>query len=136
MPQTVISRIENGDAASLSIKTLLKLAAAFDVALVVRFEPIDKLVHWVDNLSPEAMSPKRATEVLAEMESETVTIAAAPARSASATGHLRVVAINAAPTQADLGFTRQLREVPSPSGSLATRNTEYSTMAVAVAGGQ
>lgn len=68
MPQTVVSRIENGDAASLSIKTLLKLASAFDVALVVRFEPIDRLITWVDGLSPEAMSPRRSGEILAEME--------------------------------------------------------------------
>jgi transcriptional regulator with XRE-family HTH domain len=68
MPQTVVSRIENGDAASLSIKTLLKLATAFDVALVVRFEPIDRLITWVDGLSPEVMSPRRSSEILAEIE--------------------------------------------------------------------
>lgn len=78
MPQTVISRIENGDAASLNIKTLLKLAAAFDVALVVRFEPIDRLVHWVDSLSPEVISPRPSAEVLDEMEglAEVQTVAA------------------------------------------------------------
>lgn len=70
MPQTVISRIENGNAASLSIKTLLKLASAFDVALVIRFEPIDRLVDFVDNLSPETMSPRSSSELLTEMESE------------------------------------------------------------------
>ncbi len=67
MPQTVISRIENGNAASLSIKTLLKLASALDVALVIRFEPIDSLIDWVDNLSPESMSPRSSAEILAEM---------------------------------------------------------------------
>lgn len=70
MPQTVVSRIENGDGASLNIKTLLKLAAAFDVALVVRFEPLDRLIHWVDNLTPETMSPRQSAEILAEMESQ------------------------------------------------------------------
>lgn len=70
MPQTVISRIENGNAASLSIKTLLKLASAFDVALVIRFEPIDRLIDFVDDLSPEAMSPRASSRVLAEMEQE------------------------------------------------------------------
>ena len=59
MPQTVISRIENGNAASLSIKTLLKLASAFDVALVVRFEPIDTVIKFVDTMSPESISPRR-----------------------------------------------------------------------------
>jgi transcriptional regulator with XRE-family HTH domain len=68
MPQTVISRIENGNAGSLNIKTLVKLAAAFDVALVIRFEPIDRLLSWVDNLSPERMAPRQSAEILAEME--------------------------------------------------------------------
>jgi transcriptional regulator with XRE-family HTH domain len=70
MPQTVISRIENGSASELSIKTLLKLAAALDVALVVRFEPIDRLIDWVDNLSPETVSPKDSKALLNEMETE------------------------------------------------------------------
>lgn len=80
MPQTVISRIENGDASSLSIRTLLKLASALDVALVVRFEPIDRLIHWVDNLTPEAMSPRQSSAVLAEMEqtANTTTSVASP----------------------------------------------------------
>ena len=70
MPQTVISRIENGNAASLSIKTLLKLASAFDVALVVRFEPIDNLIHWVDTMSPETISPRASSEILDDTESD------------------------------------------------------------------
>lgn len=68
--QSVISRILNRGAASLNIKSLLKLASAFDVALVVRFEPIDRFIDWVDDLSPEAMSPKPSEVVLAEIERE------------------------------------------------------------------
>lgn len=74
MPQTVISRIENGDAASLNLKTLLKLATAFDVSLVVRFEPVDRVLDWLDNLSPEVMSPRKAAEILAEMEAQSLTL--------------------------------------------------------------
>ncbi|HEY9405385.1 MAG TPA: helix-turn-helix transcriptional regulator [Pyrinomonadaceae bacterium] len=66
--QSVISRIQNKGAANLNIKSLLKLAAAFDVALVVRFEPIDRFIDWVDDLSPEAMSPKSSENVLEEIE--------------------------------------------------------------------
>ncbi len=43
--QTVISRIENNGAEKLSVQSLLKIANAFDVALVVRLEPIDKLIY-------------------------------------------------------------------------------------------
>src|SRR5687767_6026224 len=48
--QALISRIEKNGAATLSVKTLQKIAEAFDVALVVRLEPIDRLMDWVDNL--------------------------------------------------------------------------------------
>lgn len=66
--QSVISRIQNRGAANLNIKTLLKLASAFDVALTVRFEPIDRFIDWIDDLSPNAMSPKASEQVLAESE--------------------------------------------------------------------
>lgn len=69
--QTVISRIENKGAARLSIQTLLKLADAFDVALVVRFEPIDELIDWADRLSPKAMAPLPSEEILAALEAKT-----------------------------------------------------------------
>jgi len=71
LPQTVVSRIENGCGSSLTIKTLQKLAEAFDVALVVRFEPIDKLADWVNSLSPEAMSPQPSAQILDEIERKT-----------------------------------------------------------------
>lgn len=66
--QSVISRIENRGAANLSIKTLLKLAEVFDVALVVRFEPIDNLIDWVDRLSPDVMSPNTSEDVIRQLE--------------------------------------------------------------------
>jgi len=70
--QALISRIERNGAANLSVKTLQKIADAFDVALVVRLEPIDRLLQWVDGLSPAAMSPRPSAEILAEMERSTV----------------------------------------------------------------
>lgn len=68
--QSVISRIQNRGASNLNIKSLLKLASAFDVALVVRFEPIDKFIDWVDDLSPEVMSPEPSELILSESERE------------------------------------------------------------------
>jgi len=70
--QTVISRIENNGAGNLSVKTLLKLAEAFDVALVVRFEPIDNLIDWVDNLSQENLSPSSSEEILKSLSKQRV----------------------------------------------------------------
>jgi transcriptional regulator with XRE-family HTH domain len=70
--QSVISRIQNKGAGNLNIKSLLKLASAFDVALVVRFEPIDRFIDWVDDLSPEVMSPESSETILAEVERNTL----------------------------------------------------------------
>jgi transcriptional regulator with XRE-family HTH domain len=70
--QALISRIERNGATNLSVKTLQKIADAFDVALVVRLEPIDRLLHWVDNLSPEAMAFPKSAQILAEMEAAAV----------------------------------------------------------------
>jgi hypothetical protein len=55
MKQEQISRLENPDNEMLSVKTLLKLAAARDVALVVRFIPFGDLVKWDLNLSSESL---------------------------------------------------------------------------------
>lgn len=76
--QALISRIERDGATNLSVKTLQKIADAFDVALVVRLEPIDRLLHWVDNLSPEAMSFPKSAQILAEIESAAIELRAAP----------------------------------------------------------
>lgn len=66
--QALISRIEKDGATNLSVKTLQKIADAFDVALVVRLEPIDRLLQWVDDLAPESMSFRKSEEILADME--------------------------------------------------------------------
>jgi len=65
--QSVISRIENKVSSNLSINTLLNFANAFDVALVVRFEPINKLMDWAGNLSPEVMAPRKSDVILSEL---------------------------------------------------------------------
>jgi transcriptional regulator with XRE-family HTH domain len=65
--QTAISRMEKGKG-NLSIKTLLKLAEAFDTALVVRFEPIDRLMEWASELSPETLAPLPSGVILENME--------------------------------------------------------------------
>jgi len=69
--QTVISRIEKGSGSgNLTIKSLLNLASALDVALVIRFEPIDRFIHWTENLSQNDIAPHKSQDVLEEMEQE------------------------------------------------------------------
>jgi transcriptional regulator with XRE-family HTH domain len=47
MNQNAISRLESPRYGRPTIRTLKRLAAAFDVALVVRFVPFSQLVKWV-----------------------------------------------------------------------------------------
>ena len=56
MTQEGVSRLESLDYGRYTLATLKKLASAFDVALVVRFEPFSQLVDSVVNLSPEDLA--------------------------------------------------------------------------------
>lgn len=56
MAQESISLLENPDAGKPSLSTLLRLASAFDVALVLRFAPFSELADWVAGLSHEDLA--------------------------------------------------------------------------------
>jgi transcriptional regulator with XRE-family HTH domain len=56
-PQAVISQIEDPDYGRFQLRTLLNLAAAFDVALIVRFAPYSELLDWTLGLSPQHLKP-------------------------------------------------------------------------------
>src|SRR5713226_4155417 len=47
MPQTAISRLENPYYGKQTITSLKRLAAIYDVELIVRFVPFSQLVNWV-----------------------------------------------------------------------------------------
>jgi transcriptional regulator with XRE-family HTH domain len=55
-PQSAISRLEDPDYGRLSLKTLLELAAAFDVALLVQFAAFSELLKRFSDLSPDALA--------------------------------------------------------------------------------
>lgn len=57
--QPMISRYENPDYGKYSITTLLELAAAFDVALIVRFAPHSELVEWDFKSNAQTLAPAR-----------------------------------------------------------------------------
>jgi len=73
MNQNAISRLESPSYAKPTLTTLKRLAAAFDVALVVRFVPFSELVPWVSG-TPHT-NPGLTTQALMvpsfEMEYET-----------------------------------------------------------------
>ncbi len=70
MPQTVISRLENSRDAKFTLKTLLRIAAAFDVALVVRFVPFSELIKWVNDLSHQKLCPPTFAEEFLKTNTE------------------------------------------------------------------
>jgi transcriptional regulator with XRE-family HTH domain len=55
MAQETISRIEDPNYGKLTLKTLKRLASAFDVALMVRFVPFSELVEWELHLTPDSL---------------------------------------------------------------------------------
>lgn len=62
MKQNAISRIEDPDYGDFTINTLLRLAAAFDVGLIVRFVPFSELVGWNQKISPKEYCPPSFSE--------------------------------------------------------------------------
>jgi len=53
-PQSVTSRLENPDYGKLSLTTLLEVASAFDVALVVRYVEYPEFLRQYCDVSPAA----------------------------------------------------------------------------------
>ncbi len=63
MTQGNLSRLENPDYGKQTIGSLIRVAEALDVALVVRFEPFSKYIDWLSGtphldrgVTPEALS--------------------------------------------------------------------------------
>lgn len=57
MKQSRISDLEDPNYENYETRTLVKLASAFDVGLVVRFVPFSELAKWSANLSPRDFLP-------------------------------------------------------------------------------
>ena len=55
MAQERISLLEDADYKGMTLKTLRRLAEAFDSALIVRFAPFSELLEWVEQLGPEQL---------------------------------------------------------------------------------
>lgn len=54
-PRNVISRLEDPGYGTMSIKTLLEMASAFDVGLLVKFVPFSRLLKEHDDVSASAI---------------------------------------------------------------------------------
>jgi transcriptional regulator with XRE-family HTH domain len=66
--QETICQWENPNYGRYTLKTLDELAAAFDVALLVRFAPFRELVDWLIDLTPERLAPPPFEEELPSLE--------------------------------------------------------------------
>lgn len=55
--QETISQWENPNYGKYSLATLIELAAAFDVAPIVKFAPFGELIDWTANLNPARLAP-------------------------------------------------------------------------------
>lgn len=56
MQQTRICVLEDPDNTSMSIKTLRRIAAAFDVALIIRFVPYSAVARWAAEANSQKFS--------------------------------------------------------------------------------
>lgn len=65
---TQITRIENPSYGSHTVATLRRIAAAFDVALVVRFVPFSELLRW--DAGPRNLAPKPFWQELQDARTE------------------------------------------------------------------
>jgi transcriptional regulator with XRE-family HTH domain len=64
--QSMVSRYENPDYGKYSLSTLLELAAAFDVALVIHFAPFSELLSWDETPVERKIIPASFQEELTE----------------------------------------------------------------------
>ncbi len=69
-PQSVIARLENPDYGKFSVQSLLELASAFDVALVVRFVRFGEFIASTRNLSPSDLAVSSFEEDTLENHAE------------------------------------------------------------------
>jgi transcriptional regulator with XRE-family HTH domain len=56
MKQPRISAMENPGATKFNIETLVRLAAAFRVGLIVRFVPVSEMIDWENGFSQDSFS--------------------------------------------------------------------------------
>ncbi len=55
MSQEMVSRIEDPNYGTLTLKTLKKIASGLDIGLMVRFVPFSELVEWEANITHDAL---------------------------------------------------------------------------------
>ncbi len=62
MLQPRISAVETPGKGTLNLETLRRIAAAFDIGLIVRFAPVSGMVEWVEQFDPESFTVAQFAE--------------------------------------------------------------------------
>ncbi len=70
LKQGVVSRAANPEYGNLTLNTLIRVAAGFDVALILKFVPFSELNRWFTNLSEETMQVKTFEQENEALEKE------------------------------------------------------------------
>ncbi len=71
MKQAQVSQLESPDYGRFSLSTLLRLAGAFDVPLIVRFGNWSELADWHGNLSKARLAPQDYEQESAALQTVT-----------------------------------------------------------------
>lgn len=66
-PRNVITRLEDPNYGKFTITTLLEIASAFDVALIIRFAPFSRLLSEYEDTSSSALSATAISEEESEL---------------------------------------------------------------------
>jgi transcriptional regulator with XRE-family HTH domain len=75
--QSTISRLEDTEYGKVSVQTLLDIACAADVALVVKFASYPEFLDQTRNMSVEALQPRTIQDSLSEIQSAKYTVGSA-----------------------------------------------------------
>lgn len=137
--QSVISRLER-DPIRVGMPTFLDIARVLDVGFVARFESIDSIVEWYDNLTQRKMTPRKSLEILEPKETDVAANVNVDERRSS----LTLVASNKAdalPTQQTFRFQKTEMKLVTGERDITTdkssKNLTANTKTAAmVAGGR
>jgi transcriptional regulator with XRE-family HTH domain len=72
LTQGVVSRALNPNYGNLTLNTIIRIAAGFDVAFIGRFVPFSELENWFANMSEETVQVPTFEEEQAKRQSEAV----------------------------------------------------------------
>lgn len=78
-PQSVVSRLESTEYGKVSVQTLLDIASALNIAVLVQFVTYPEFLRRAVDMSPKALAPATIDESIAEIETA-LSYAQAPPR--------------------------------------------------------